>query len=208
MRHSAWQSLGLIDVACQLDIPVLYSFHDYYAVCPSVKLLDENDQFCAGRCTASAGECRQELWETEAVRPLKHASVYQWQQQFAGALGLCSGFLTTTHQVREITRDIFPTLQDKPFEVISHGRNFDTLADLAVVPSVDEPLRVVLPGHIARSKGGDILHQLARDPRFKHVEWHVLGTLEAESGKKMQEGYIAQWPENIIVHGPYRRLFL
>lgn len=205
VRHSAWQSLGLMDVACQLDIPVLYSFHDYYAVCPSVKLLDENDQFCAGRCTQSAGECRQELWEADAIKPLKHASVYLWQQQFAGALGLCSGFLTTTTQVRDIMWDIFPALQSKLFEVIPHGRHFDTLADLAVAPCAGEPLRVVLPGHIARSKGGSLLHQLARDKRLQHVEWHVLGTLEAESGKKMQEGHTAQWPENIIVHGPYRR---
>jgi glycosyltransferase involved in cell wall biosynthesis len=197
VRHLAWQGLGLMDVACQLDIPVVYSFHDYYSVCPSVKLLDENSRFCGGRCTVSRGECHQELWPNNAVLPLKHESVYQWQRQFAGALGLCDGFVTTSAQVRDITRDVFPAIGDKPFALISHGRDFQELAGLAVAPSDSEPLRVLLPGHIASSKGAEVLLRLASDQALSRVEWHVLGTLAPEFQLRM--------PKNVIVHGAYQR---
>ena len=33
---------------------VVTSFHDFYTLCPTVKLLDERQVFCAGRCTATA----------------------------------------------------------------------------------------------------------------------------------------------------------
>ena len=197
VRHSAWQSLGLMDVASELGIPVVYSFHDYYAACPSVKLLDERQVFCGGRCTASQGECHQELWPDDQVRPLKHESVYTWQNQFAGALALCSGFVATSARVRDTMLDVFPALAGKPFPVIAHGRDFDTLAALAVQPELDEPLRILVPGHMAQAKGANILLQLAQMPELAHVRWHILGTLSADVQNSA--------PANIVVHGEYRR---
>ncbi|NWO04458.1 MAG: glycosyltransferase [Alteromonadaceae bacterium] len=197
VRHSAYQSLGLIEAAASRDIPVVYSFHDYYAVCPSVKLLDENNQFCAGRCTAGAGECHQEIWPREQVMPLKHGSVYQWQLQFAGPLALCSGFVCTTGSVKEVVCDVFPALANKPFEVIPHGRDFPELAQLAEQPLAGEPFRILVPGHIAVSKGAEVLRKLAGTESLAHVEWHVLGTL--------QDGYDERMPANVIVHGRYKR---
>ena len=40
IRHIAWHSLGLVDEARRLGLPVIFSFHDFYTVCPTVKLLD------------------------------------------------------------------------------------------------------------------------------------------------------------------------
>lgn len=197
VRHMVWQSLGLMEVAYQSDIPVVYSFHDYYSVCPSVKLLDENNHFCAGRCTPSRGECFQELWPSNEITALKHDAVYRWQQQFAGSLALCRGFVATTEQVRNVMQDIFPALLNKPFKVIPHGRDFNNLTDLAVAPAPNMPLRVVIPGHISRAKGAEVLLQLAADKRLAHVEWHVLGTLDAT--------LIDQAPNSLVVHGPYLR---
>ena len=62
IRHIAWHSLGLIDVAKALGIPVVFSFHDFYAVCPSVNLLDDSDRNCGGKCTSTKGECSHPLW--------------------------------------------------------------------------------------------------------------------------------------------------
>lgn len=197
IRHLAWQGLGLIRVAKQLDLPVICSFHDYYAVCPSLKLLDEHQRYCGGRCTASGGECTAELWPQEALTPLKHDGVLAWQQRFAGALALCDALVTTTAAARALHGEIFPALAERPFEVIPHGRDFPQLSALAERPVVGEPLRVLLPGHVAVAKGARVLLELARLPALAHVEWHVLGTLEGE--------LLAQLPANVVVHGPYRR---
>lgn len=197
VRHLAWQSLGLVDAAHRQGVPVVFSFHDYYPVCPSVKLLDENQRFCAGRCTASRGECSQELWEPELMPALKHAGIYAWQRQFAAALALCDGFMTTSQAARSLLLSVFPTLETQPFAVISHGRDFPELAELAECPVPGGRLRVLVPGHIARAKGAEILHELAFMPALGHVEWHVLGTVD--------DTVPGAWPDNVVVHGAYQR---
>src|SRR3546814_2769427 len=45
IRHLAWHSLNLPDVARGLGIPVVHSFHDYYAIFPTVNLLDRNGHY-------------------------------------------------------------------------------------------------------------------------------------------------------------------
>lgn len=201
IRHLAWQGLGLVEVAYRQSVPVVFSFHDYYAVCPSVKLLDEKQRFCGGRCTASRGECSQELWAPELMPALKHEGIYAWQQQFAGALALCAGAVTTTEAARSLLLEIFPTLQDRPFAVIPHGRDFPEMTQLAECPTSEKPLRVLVPGHIRVAKGAAILHKLATSEALGHVEWHVLGTIDDTLGKA--RGW--QWPDNVVVHGAYRR---
>lgn len=197
IRHLAWQGLGVISAAKNLGLPVVCSFHDYYSVCPSLKLLDENLRFCAGRCTRSRGECQPELWPVEQFAALKHDEVYAWQQRFAGVLALCDAFVTTTAAARDLILSIFPALDDGRFAVIPHGRDFSELAQLAVSPEPDVPLRVLVPGHIAMAKGAGVLQQLASMAELRHVEWHVLGSVDGR--------LVGVLPANVVLHGAYRR---
>lgn len=197
VRHLVWQGLGVISAAKNLGLPVVCSFHDYYSVCPSLKLLDENLRFCAGRCTRSRGECQPELWPAEQFAALKHDEVYAWQQRFAGVLALCDAFVTTTAAARDLILSIFPALDDGRFAVIPHGRDFSELAQLAVAPEPGVTLRVLVPGHIAVAKGARVLQQLAAMAELRHVEWHVLGSVDGRL-----EG---SWPANVVLHGVYRR---
>ena len=51
IRHLFKHSFDLPSLCRPLGIPVVLSFHDYYFVCPSIHLLDQNAQFCGGQCT-------------------------------------------------------------------------------------------------------------------------------------------------------------
>ena len=95
IRHIAWHGLGLMDVAEDLALPVVFSFHDFYTVCPTVHLLDERNVYCGGRCTATEGTCRYRLWGDRSLPPLKHAAIRDWQQQMGAALKSCAAFVTT-----------------------------------------------------------------------------------------------------------------
>ena len=83
VRHIAFHSLGLLEIAKAVHVPVLFSFHDYYAICPTVKLLDENNRFCSGHCTKTDGDCTAEFWHGGAIGHLKHHAVFPWKQQFS-----------------------------------------------------------------------------------------------------------------------------
>lgn len=195
IRHIAWHGLGLIHVARQQHIPVVFSCHDYYTVCPSVKLLDENLRYCAGKCTSSKGECSNELWPADQLTPLKHNAVHRWQQQFAKALSQCHLLITTSPYTKEMITGCYPQLSDIPFEVIEHGRDFDECSNLASAPVANEPLRILVPGFIARSKGANVLRELAATLPATEVQWHLLGDICAGS----------DLPGTVIEHGPYHR---
>lgn len=194
VRHLAWNSLGVFQVARAQDVAVFFSLHDFYPLCPSVKLLDEQRRYCAGRCTASQGECASELWPARQTPPLKHAAIHPWQEQFAEALAGCDALVTTTAQARDTLLARMPALEARVWRVIPHERDL-TMQDLAVPPAPGEPLRVVLPGHLTFAKGGELVRQLAERFPVEMLELHVLGSVSPD----------VDLPDRVVVHGPYRR---
>ena len=195
VRHIAWHGLGLLAVAKRQGLPVVFSLHDFYTLCPSVKLLDERLAFCAGRCTASSGECGQELWPPELMPPLKHRAIHAWQRQFGALLAQADALVTTSPRARQIIVGVYPALAERRFEVIPHGRDFARMHDLANPPAPGEPLRVVLPGYLTLAKGGALLEGLAEQAEALNLELHVVGSVP--------QGQIL--PASVTVHGRYSR---
>ncbi len=196
IRHIAWHGLELISVCKHLQLPVVFSFHDYYTVCPTIKLLDENNHFCGGVCTTSKGECTVQLWEPSPLwPPLKHHAVHTWKKQFAKMLTQCDLFITTHEVPKKILTDNYPFLSERPFHVIPHGRDFKEFLSLNAPILKDEPLRLVIPGNISKSKGLDILIDIGNATSKKDLEIHIMGTF----------GVTENLPDNIILHGRYER---
>ena len=57
IRHLIGHTFEAAGVARSLDIPVVLSFHDFYYICPTVHLLDNDAVFCGGVCTSGQGVC-------------------------------------------------------------------------------------------------------------------------------------------------------
>ncbi|OXY82108.1 hypothetical protein B6S08_00805 [Oceanimonas doudoroffii] len=195
IRHIAWHSLGLLEVTAHLGIPSIFSFHDFYTLCPTVKLLDDRQQFCAARCTAGQGHCQHELWPENSFNHLKHGQIHAWQSAFELALSLCNAFITTTGFARNLLVQRYPALANKLFRVIPHGRDFAALQQLAVCTGDDEPLRLVVPGSLSKAKGGRLIQALAEKMPPESLQIHLLGDLAP--GLRM--------PAHVICHGKYRR---
>ncbi|MDF3013438.1 MAG: hypothetical protein K0Q78_1642 [Cellvibrio sp.] len=193
VRHLAWHSLGLVSIVKALGIPLIISFHDFYTLCPSVKLLDNNQQYCAAQCTQGSGTCAHELWPKDAFSNLKHDQIHQWQQLFSQTLQACDAFVTTIQPAKELFLARYPALAEKPFKVIAHGRDFDHFGHLAVRPEQGEKLRLLCPGNIGEAKGLGLIQQLAF--LRQDIEIHILGIITSE----------LLLPDNVVIHGPYIR---
>ncbi|MGI4795386.1 MAG: glycosyltransferase, partial [Janthinobacterium lividum] len=194
IRHIAWHSLTLPALCKELRIPVLFSFHDFYAVCPTVKLLDENNRFCAGRCTATDGECKAELWPAHEIPPLKHRFIHEWQARMNEALRPCDAFVTTSPGAAELLRDILPVVAERGIAVIPHGRSFDEMESIGTAPTADEPLRILMPGNINPAKGSDLCEAVLAQPGRRQVEFHILGDAGPLQGRP-----------GLVLHGRYKR---
>lgn len=192
IRHIAWHSMNLPLVARSMDIGVVYSFHDFYSVCPSLNLLDDKLKFCGGRCTIGDGECQKSLWPQESLPTLKHGFVSRWQEMFRRFLGACDYFVTTAQSVAGTLVDVYPELEGR-IEIIPHGREFPGALQCASGLSDSDRIRILVPGNIGVAKGSELLREMLQLPGAEKFEFHFLG---AVAGNLRPFG---------IQHGPYDR---
>ncbi|MGA0597836.1 glycosyltransferase [Enterovirga sp. CN4-39] len=193
IRHIAWHSLNLPAIFRRSGADVIFSFHDYYAVCPTVKLLDDRRAFCGGTCTAGHGECIPELWPAHEMPRLKHRYVTEWRTRMSRALSCCDGFITTTAPAFDVIFRSFPDLSKLPHTVIPHGRDFDGFVPPR--PAVARSsLRVLIPGNISVAKGAQLINEIAALAPVGEIELHILG----------DQGTVRTGP-GVIAHGKYDR---
>lgn len=175
IRHIGWHSLGLARIAQTLSIPMVFSFHDFYTVCPSLKLMDHQSKFCAGSCTQVEGNCQPELWDDGDFPPLRNAWVHTWRDQMRVMLASCDAFVTTSPFARNLIRSTYPETAKKPFVVVPHGRSFEIFASSAAQVNPGERLRIVVPGNIGIPKGAALIRDIKRIDADNRLEFHIVG---------------------------------
>jgi GT2 family glycosyltransferase len=195
IRHLAWHSLNLVDVADSLEIPVIHSFHDFYTVCPSVTLVGADGSYQPNGVTHHP---RNPLWPRDPTDTDQGPEgLLHWQQRMQKVLSGCSAFVTTSQSAVNILTAALPILARRmaDIHVIPHGRDFERFEQLAATedPAVDEPLRILLPGNIGLQKGLELIKQVKQLDTGNQLEFHLLG--------KGGEGLAA----HVIDHGPYSR---
>jgi GT2 family glycosyltransferase len=174
IRHLAWHGLALPKIASRAGIPVVMSFHDYYAVCPSLKLIDETGRYCGGVCTPTPGECAPDLWTLQAMPPLKGAWVLEWRRKFAEAFTFCDAFVTTSKAATTILEANFPSLAGR-IDIIEHGRDFPSFHRPRAAPPRGGPVDILVPGNITAEKGRDLVMSLAALDGGRRLRFHLLG---------------------------------
>ena len=194
IRHLGWHSLSLPRLAQGAGAALVNSFHDYYTLCPTVKLLDERMVFCGGVCTATAGECKADFWSPDEIPHLKHAWVYQWRAKFDEALADCDAFATTSVFAKERLAAQHDTVAAEDFAVIPHGRDFDRFDVLSRRPERGERLKILVPGNIGKAKGQDVILALLALDTDALLEFHILGNTS-----------ITQKHPRLVLHGGYGR---
>jgi len=197
IRHLAWHSLNLPRLAQAEGMRVIKSFHDFYAACPTVKLLDENRVYCAGHCTRTKGTCQPELWSSSSSEPvfpaLKHQWVYRWREQFIEkVIPYCDEFVTTHSSIKETLTPLL-ALPDAHFHIIPHGREFARLHQLAAPCQQGQVVRILVLGNISQAKGSQLIQQLAANDRGQTLQFHILGNTQ-----------LVEQP-GITLHGAYQR---
>ena len=193
IRHIAWHSLNLPEVCSHLQVPVVFSFHDFYSICPTIKLLDENLTYCGGVCTSTAGECKPELWHPADFPRLKHQSVYSWQDRMRKMFSHCDAFITTSDSALRQMLTNYPELKYRPFRVIPHGRNLVFDRVVSDHESFSQPTRILVPGNIGIPKGALLIEQLMLIDAERRLEFHVLG----------RTNIVAR--DGLVLHGAYDR---
>ncbi|MBY6240968.1 glycosyltransferase [Methylosinus sp. Sm6] len=193
IRHLAWHSSALPKIAKGAGIAVVMSFHDFYSVCPSLKLLDETGRYCGGICTPTPGDCVPELWNTQNIPPLKGAWVFRWREIFAEAFEFCDAFVTTSNAAKAILEAVFPRLAGR-VDIIEHGRDFAHFHAPRVRAPRSAPVDILAPGNISSAKGRDLILSLAALDVERRLRFHLVGNVSPPIESP-----------GVVTHSPYSR---
>lgn len=197
VHHLLGSAPELIERCRAIGARVIYSFHDFYALCPSFNLLDDRNTFCSGYCTPGAGTCRVHI-DWARYPNLKHDYVHTWRRdRVARALGGCDRLVSFSNSVRDLVVEHFPNLDTEDYVVIPHGEDLSDMRRVADPPG-QPPTRVLLLGGLSVSKGVELVERLVRTNQERNgpFEFHFVGNITP--------GY-APDRYGAVMHGPYQR---
>lgn len=195
IRHLIQHTFDLPLIAEKLEIPVIFSFHDFYLICPSYNLLDDKNNYCAGNCTEGNEQCKIPMAILNDL-PILRSFIPKWRMHVSNILSKASAFVTTSEIVKKIFISIYPQLSNEEFEVIEHGRDFRKINKTAAYydePSKNQPTKILFPGDIRNHKGAEFIKQLKMEDKDSKLEFHFMGALNEDL---MNCG---------IYHGHYKR---
>jgi len=179
-----------------LGVPVFASLHDYYTLCPTIQLLDDQKQFCAGKCTESPTDCElRGGWFRGGGPQLKDAFVHTHRESMRRALAQCKTVFTPSAHTADFIGNLMPGV---PIEVVEYGR--DLVRDnLATPPELGLPMRMVFFSDLGVAKGIEVVRTLLQLDRQRRqcLEIHLFG-----GRSRNLDDVIALGGK---YHGPYQR---
>lgn len=175
---------ALQSAGSRLEVPI----HDYFAVCPTIVLLDRDNAYCGvpdiRRCsTCLPGHPLKPRGTPDDIAP--------WRQAWGTFLASADEVLVPDQSVREILGKAYPTLPARtvlaPHEPLAAWKPLP-------LPSASAPSVIGLIGTINQAKGAALVCELATlvQEKMPEARMVVIGALEA-----------SRPPRNLQITGPY-----
>ena len=126
IHHTSTTSLDIFYEAEKRGIPVVYTVHDFYCVCPTTKLLDKAGMVCIGRDNLECTECLKEkcgLYERNDF--LKH-----WRGQYAKILAMCKLIVVPSENTKDVLEKYYSEQKGK-ICVVEHGMDEPQILDVS-----------------------------------------------------------------------------
>lgn len=116
VHHVIRMSFDIFYAAKEHGIPLIFTAHDFYFVCPSSTLIDCNGKQCAGKNDC---DCRQCLENKCKIYPrLDFMKI--WRTRCAQVFGMVDEVILPDRSVGDILLKYYPSIADK-LKVIPHG---------------------------------------------------------------------------------------
>lgn len=153
----------LTNYATQNNIPIRMLFHDYYAVCPTINLLNAQNKFCNVPCIS---ECEKCVSKTNIKQTMGFDSMTQWRHEWKNFLHACSEVVFFSESTKELAERAYGKLLNE--KVIPHK--------ISYIPFVDKKnkttksLNIGLLGVLSKHKGEDIIKELIKEIDSKNLD--------------------------------------
>jgi len=196
IHHLIGHTFDIFDVAKEHNIPLLFTIHDYYAICPRINLLDENNIYC--HHNNNMDKCS--LCLSKSLN-LSYKFINQWRSHCTKAFDKCDEIIVPTQSVIKILSKYYPNINNKS-HVIEHGHDNELVLNNKCTFNESKANKVFQIGYIgglSPVKGREIFYNLTKSNKLKNkVKWAIYGISDLHS----EPGY---YPDlNVTVYGKYR----
>lgn len=117
VHHVINASFDIFYVAKEYNLPIMFTAHDFYFACPTVKMLNSDDEICIGKDNPQM--CREclncQLGIAEQVDYMKI-----WREKCAEVLHICKVIVVPDESAADILKSYYPFVEEK-LRVIEHG---------------------------------------------------------------------------------------
>ena len=179
IRHLAKLSVGVSEIAHQLNIPVVYSLHDFYTMCPTTHYLNDKMEYCKGDCHNIEGPCYPNLDANFKHIDFHKHEVKNWRLSMKEFLKYCYCFISTSDSVKDMFEQTFPDLNGQDFHIIPHGRDFSSCNYVIDLYVPQRKIKILILGNIGPHKGAHIVQDLLDELDAKKFEIHILGKVSS-----------------------------
>jgi glycosyltransferase involved in cell wall biosynthesis len=177
IHHLLCSGPEIMDLFARLNVPVVFSFHDYYCLCPTAHLIDNHGRNCGGTCTTGTSDCPLgKTFFREPLPVLKHRYVHEHRKRMESGLAHCQAYTAPSRASMSVLNRSLSTLKPEDFHIIEHGRDLDR-KQLAVEPTQGTPVKLICLGNLNESKGVNLIRELMslNVDRGLRFEFHFLG---------------------------------
>ena len=176
IQHLIRHTHDLPRVANSLGLPIIFSVHDFYYICPSINLLDHNNHYCAGICATKDMQCKYPI-KIFGRLPVLTDIIDTWRNEGSVLIESCSTFTAPSKSTMDLYCSIYPELKNKNCKVIEHGRDFEKKLVKSEIPSENKPIKILFPGIIQNHKGADFIRELKEVDHQNRLEFHFMGII-------------------------------
>lgn len=120
VHHLLTMSLDVIYVADKLNIPVIFTAHDFWCICPNISLRNSDGELCLSK---ENNHCKKCLAQNLKIYE-KNTYIETWRREFHAALGLCKAVIVPSESTKKILCEYYPDLVDR-IRVIYHGLDIE-----------------------------------------------------------------------------------
>lgn len=166
IHHTKDLTLEMYYQAKQRQISLAATLHDYYTICPNIKMVNCHGELCIGKPEQQCcRECQQSIggmWENTDYITI-------WRNEHQAAMKLADVLFTPSESAKTIIASYLPSLKEK-IVVISHG-----MKPMVCEPFEEEKaLHVAFIGGISKEKGSYTSSQLIKNGP-EDVQWYLFG---------------------------------
>lgn len=192
IHHTLGANGNFYDFILKIGIPYVFTLHDYYAICPSIKLINEKEIYCE----ENSLECEKCYNMRFYSKNKSYSNIHEWRKFNYNFLLQAKCVIVPSNDVKLRIIKYFKDLNIKVIpnsEILYNGNKFKNIKI-----NENKNLKIGLIGSLTVSKGSNCLIECANYITKNNIpiDFVVFGTLNKRKFQRI--------PRNIKILGKYK----